>query len=48
MARPRQSIGDMGQRQIVRGDQPDGATIDERLHDGGGADLAVMRVGAAQ
>ena len=48
MARPGKSVGDMGQRQIVRGDQPEGAAIDESLDDGGGADLPVVRVGAAQ
>ncbi len=48
MARPAQSVGDVGQRQIVRGDQSQGAMIDESLHDAGGADPAVVRVGAAQ
>ena len=39
---------DIGQRQIVRAHQTDGAAIHQRAHDSLGADAAIFRVRALQ
>ena len=41
-------VGDLGQRQVVGGDQADRAALDQAAHDGFGADAAVVGIGAVQ
>ena len=41
-------VGDFSQREVVRGDQADGAALDEAAHKGFGADAAVVGIGAMQ
>ena len=43
-----QLVGDIGQREIVRGDQADGAALHQAAHQRRGADPPVVRVGAVQ
>ena len=40
--------GDGGEREIVRGDQAQGAAVDQRAHDRARADLAVVGIGSAE
>src|SRR5712692_126506 len=39
---------DFRERQVVRGDEPDGSPCDQRANQSFGADPAVMRIGALQ
>ncbi len=44
----REVVGDLGQGQVVRGDQADRAAVDQAADDRLGADAAIVRVGAVE